>query len=171
MPQQPLIQFIVAPLVAAILTAVLSTYLTAHFSFRRFRREQWWQAKREAYESIIRKLTEIMFNSSREMAKMEYGAGGVAAPARHKELSWSLQEIAAGGAYIVSEKTVAEVGKVLKVGDGPFDGDLYGLLDREYGAAKEALEITRAEAHRELGVESRGSFFRKRTKLTEKAKK
>jgi hypothetical protein len=158
--QQPVIQYLVAPLVAAILTAVLSTYLTAHFSFRRFRREQWWQAKREAYESIIRKLAEIMFHASRELAKMESGpeTSPPEAPERQKELSWSLQEIAASGAYIVSEKTVAEVGKFLKaVAATPVDdysfSDIYGIIDREYGAAKEALGITRAEAHRELGVE------------------
>ena len=163
--QQPVIQYLIAPLVAAILTAVLSTYLTAHFSFRRFRREQWWQAKREAYESIIRKLAEIMFEGSRELVRIETSGMVVPpeAPERQKELSWSLQEIASSGAYIVSEKTVAEIGRLLKVAAAPHDGDLYGMIDREYGAARDALEVARSEEHRELGVENRErSFFRKR---------
>jgi hypothetical protein len=153
--QQPVIQYLVAPLVAAILTAVLSTYLTAHFSFRRFRREQWWQAKREAYESIIRKLAEIMFNASRELAKLETGGeiNPPKAPERQKELSWSLQEIVSSGAYIVSEKTVTEIGKFLNRSDAEFVNDFYGMVDQEYGAAKAALVVARAEAHRELGVE------------------
>lgn len=129
--------------------------------------------KREAYESIIRKLAEIMFNDSRELAKLETGneVDPPKAPERQKELSWSLQEIAASGAYIVSEKTVAEIGKFLNKSYAEFVNDFYGMIDEEYGAARNALEIARAEAHRELGVESKErSFFRKR-KVSEKEEK
>jgi hypothetical protein len=148
-------QYLIAPAIAAILTALLSTYLTAEFSFSRFRREQWWQAKRDAYESIIRKFAEIMFNASRELERIETGSDVVprGAPERKRQFSWSLQEIAASGAYIVSEKTVAEIGKFLKTVSAPDDGDFYGMIDREYGAARDALTAIRAEAHRELGVE------------------
>jgi hypothetical protein len=151
----PWFQYLVAPAIAAVLTAVLSTYLTAEFSFGRFRREQWWQAKRDAYESIIRKFAEIMFEAGRELERISTGIDVVprGAPERKREFSWSLQEITASGAYIVSEKTVAEIGKFLKTVSAPDDGDYYGVIDREYGAAMDALAVIRAEAHRDLGVE------------------
>lgn len=149
----PWFQYLVAPAIAAILTAVLSTYLTAHFSFGRFRREQWWQAKRDAYESIIRKFAEIMFENGRELDRLSTGVDPKPETERKREFSWSLQEITASGAYIVSEKTVAEIGKFFKTVSAPHDGDYYGVIDREYGAAMEALAVVRAEAHRDLGVE------------------
>ncbi len=155
-------QYLIAPAIAAILTAVLSTYLTAEFSFSRFRREQWWQAKRDAYESIIRKFAEIMFDSSRELERITIGNVAVprGAPERKRALSWSLQEIAGSGAYIVSERTVAEIFKFLGTVSLD-DGDLCGMLGREYGAARDALAVIRVEAHRELGVEGRDrSSFR-----------
>jgi hypothetical protein len=34
--------------VTAISSAFLTNYLSASFNFRRFRKEQWWQLKREA---------------------------------------------------------------------------------------------------------------------------
>jgi hypothetical protein len=146
-----LFQYLIAPLVAGLVAAVASTYLTARFSFKRFRQEQWWQEKRDAYESIIRALSEIMFNASRELAKME-GADPPKAAERQKELSWSLQEIASSGAYIVSEKTVAAIAAFRNRSGAEFVNDFYGMIDQEYGAAKAALEIIRAEAHRDLGV-------------------
>jgi hypothetical protein len=145
-------QYLIAPLIAGAVAALASTYLTARFSFNRFRQEQWWQAKRDAYESIIRALSEIMFNASRELSKME-GADPPKAPERQKELSWSLQEIASSGAYIVSEKTVAAIAAFRNKSYDEYANDFYGVVDAEYGAAKTALEIIRAEAHRDLGVE------------------
>jgi hypothetical protein len=71
---------------------------------------------------------------------------------RQKELSWSLQEIASSGAYIVSEKTVAAIAAFRNRSGAEFVNDFYGMIDQEYGAAKAALEIIRAEAHRDLGV-------------------
>ena len=158
-------QYLVAPLIAAIFTATLSTYLTAYFSFSRFRREQWWQAKREAYESIIRKLAEIMFSSERFLADV-HTAGEVVppeAPEREKELSWSLQEITASGAYIVSQRTVEEARKVLEAMSMPNAPDnLYPYVTNEHRAAKDALEVVRAEAHRDLRVELDGRRRRSR---------
>src|SRR5260370_32833621 len=143
-------QYLIAPLIAGAVAAVASTYLTARFSFNRFRQEQWWKAKRDAYESIIRALPEIMFNASRELSKME-GADPPKAPERQKELSWSLQEIASSGAYVVSEKTVAAIAAFRNKSYDEFANDFYGMGDERYGAAKAALEIIRAEALRELG--------------------
>jgi hypothetical protein len=147
-------QYLIAPAIAAILTAVLNTYLTAHFSFRRFRREQWWQAKREAYESIIRKLAEIMFDNHSEYTRFLTGGAIVprTAPDREKQLTWNIQEIASGGAYIVSDRTVATVQALLKALDAPWDGsgDNFKAC---YDAASKALEVVKAEAHRDLGVE------------------
>jgi hypothetical protein len=145
-------QYLIAPLIAGVVAALASTYLTARFSFNRFRQEQWWQAKRDAYESIIRALSEIMFSASRELAEMA-GANPPKAPERQKELSWSLQEIASSGAYIVSEKTVAAIAAFRNKSYDKYANDSYGMIDEEYGAAKAALEIIRAEAHRDLGVE------------------
>jgi hypothetical protein len=157
-------QYLLAPLIAAILTTVLNTYTTAYFSFSRFRREQWWQAKREAYESIIRTLAQIMFRSERYIAEVETGGEVVPpqAPEREKELSWSLQEIASSGAYIVSEKTVEEAGKVIQAMSMPNAPELYPYVVRERDAAKHALEVIRAEAHRELRVELDGRWRRSR---------
>jgi hypothetical protein len=158
---------------AGIVAALASTYLTARFSFSRFRQEQWWQAKRDAYESIIRKFAEIMFESSRELERIATGIDVVprGAPERKREFSWSLQEIAASGAYIVSEKTVVEIGKFLTTVSAPDDGDFYGVIDREYGAARDALAAIRAEAHRDLGVENNERPFLRKHKVSEKEQK
>jgi hypothetical protein len=146
-------QYLIAPLIAGAVAAFASTYLTARFSFKRFRQEQWWQMKREAYESIIRELSEVMFNASREQRAIETGVDPPKSPERQKERSWSLKEIAASGAYIVSEKTVTESEKFLNRSYEEFVNDFYGMLDQEYSDAKTTLEIVRAESHRELGVE------------------
>ena len=166
-------QYLIAPLIAGIVAALASTYLTARFSFSRFRQEQWWQAKRDAYESIIRKFAEIMFESGRELERIATGIDVVprGSPERKREFSWSLQEIAASGAYIVSEKTVAEIGKFLTTVSAPDDGDFYGVIDREYGAAGDALAAIRAEAHRDLGVENDERPFLRKHKVAEKEQK
>ena len=58
-----------SPLVAGIVTAVVTSFLGAYASFARFRREQWCQAKREAYEEIIKELSKIWFAAHREIRK------------------------------------------------------------------------------------------------------
>src|SRR5260370_17180115 len=126
-------QYLIAPLIAGAVAAVASTYLTARFSFNRFRQEQWWQAKRDPYESIIRALSEIMFNASRELSKME-GADPPKAPERQKELSWSLQEIASSGADVVSEKTVAAIAAFRNKSYNEFANDFYGMVHEIYRA-------------------------------------
>jgi hypothetical protein len=148
-------QYLIAPLVAGIVAALASTYLTAWFSFRRFRREQWWQAKRDAYESVIRALSEIMFDSYSDYVRLETTGNVVPpkAPDREKELTWSLQEISSGGAYIVSDKTVATVEALLKqlaAPDGDADADTFKAV---YEKTKKAMQAIKLEAHRDLGVE------------------
>jgi hypothetical protein len=155
----PVFQYFVAPLIAGIVGAFLPQLFSARFTFARFRQEQWWQAKREAYESITRMLSDILFSRSRELGRIE--THGVVllpeAQERKKELAWSLQEIASAGRYIVSEQTVTAVEKVLNTlansGAPGAVGDYYGVLANEYDAAQAALAIVRSEAHRELGVE------------------
>ena len=144
------------PLVAGIVAAFLSNYLSARFNFARYRKELWWQAKREAYESIIRHLSELMFNAEREIVKMETGGEIVPSkpPSRTKELSWNLQEIASSGAYIVTEKTVEAIQAVLKkMVVNSAIGDFYQQVENDYDAAKTALEIVRAEARKDLRVD------------------
>src|SRR5438874_12288760 len=100
-----IVKLIGAPLIAGFIAAYFSSHFAARFSFDRFRKEQWWQAKRDAYESLIRMLSDIVFTRWREIAKLETG-GQIfppEAPERKKDLTWSLQEISSAGAYIVSE--------------------------------------------------------------------
>src|SRR5260370_36338547 len=104
----------------------------------------------------------MRFKASGELEKME-GAGRPKARERQKELSWSLQEIASSGAYIVSEKTVAAIAAFRNKSHDEYANDFYGMIDEEYGAAKTALEIIRAEAHRDLGVEG-GSAGQKQSR-------
>jgi len=66
-------QYLIAPLIAGAVAAFASTYLTARFSFNRFVQEQWWQARRDAYESIIRALSEIIFDSHSEFVRLRTG--------------------------------------------------------------------------------------------------
>jgi hypothetical protein len=149
-----------APLIAGVVASVLTNYFGAHFSLKRFRREQWWLSKRDAYDSIIRKLAEIKFSSGSEMTTLS--TGGVIVPSkvpdRTKELSWNLQEVASTGAYIVSKKTSEAVQRVLSVLEISADssaGNFYEELSKNYKAAEDALEIVRAEAHRDLKVEAK----------------
>ena len=99
-------KIVVAPLLAGIVAALATNYFGARFSFARFRKEQWWTEKREAYHSIIRKLSDVAFNAHAEIARLETGGeiSSDKAPQRDKALSWSLQEIASAGAYIVSAR-------------------------------------------------------------------
>ena len=160
------LRFLVAPLIAAVIAAVLTTYLGAHFSFQRFRKEQWWHEKRSAYDSIITQLSRIKFDADRELVNLDTG-GDLMPPKRpewEKSVSWSLQEVASAGAYIVSEKTVEAASKMISalsmVG---LDGDYHGELSRVSSAAGEALRVVRGEAHRDLGVsgQSRLAWFRR----------
>lgn len=150
-------RILVAPLLAGIVAALATNYFAARFSFSRFRREQWWTEKREAYHSIVRKLSEIAFNARAEIARLETGGemSPDKAPQRDKALSWSLQEIASAGAYIVTDKTVKAVEKALDKIAGSFvssGGNEYEMWVKDYDAAVEALTTVRAEAHRDLGV-------------------
>jgi hypothetical protein len=146
-------QYLIAPLIAGTVAAFASTYLTARFSFNRFVQEQWWQARRDAYESIIRALSEIIFDSHSEFVRLRTSGEIIPpkTPDREKQLTWNLQEIASGGAYIVSDKTVATVEDLLKKLSGPNDGDA-DTFKRAYDAASKALQEIKAEAHHHLGV-------------------
>jgi hypothetical protein len=147
-------QYLIAPLIAGVVAALASTYLTARFSFNRFRQEQWWQAKRDAYESIIRALSEVMFDSHSELVRLQTSGAIVppTAPDREKQLTWSLQEIASGGAYIVSAKTVATVETLLKVLAARYYDGEPATFKAAYDDASKALQVIKAEAHRDLGV-------------------
>jgi len=66
-------------------------------------------------------------------------------------LRWSLQEIASGGAYLVSEKTVEAVQGVIDTlasSHVTSGGDPYETAGKDYEAAKTALVVVRGEAHR-----------------------
>lgn len=146
-------QYLIAPLIAGIVAAFASNYLAARFSFNRFVQEQWWEARREAYDSIIRALSEIVFDSQSEFFRLST-CNEVAppkAPDREKQLTWNLQEIASGGAYIVSDKTVTTVQDLLRRLSGPNEGDA-DTFERAYEDASKALRVVKGEAHRHLGV-------------------
>lgn len=147
----------VAPLVAGVVAALATNYFSARFSFARFRREQWWAEKRDVYHSIVRKLSDIAFNASAEMSSIETGGEIVPprAPQRDKALSWSLQEIASSGAYIVSPETVKAIENVLNTmasSDVESGGNFHKMLELDYAAAQEALATVRTQAHQDLGV-------------------
>jgi hypothetical protein len=152
-----IVQSLVVSLVAGVVAALATNYFASRFSFARFRKEQWWSEKREAYHSIIRRLSEIAFNTSAQITNEESGGeiSPSAVPARDKSLAWSLQEIASSGAYVVSEKTAKAVEKFLNAyasSDAICGGDIHAMLSRDYDAVQEALTVVRAEAHRELEV-------------------
>lgn len=150
-----LLKFVVAPLVAAVVAAVLTTYLGARFNFSRFRKEQWWKEKRAAYDSIIKQLAGIMFTARNKLTELETGVPPAKPAEADKSLSWNLQEIASAGAYIVSDKTVEAVEQLLRAMEASYltsAGDFYQELESDYIAAKEALTTVRNEAHRDLGV-------------------
>ena len=144
----------VAPLIAAVIAAALTTYLGAHFSFRRFRKEQWWHEKRKAYDSIITQLSRINFDAQREMDNLATGGAFVLPkrPEREKAVSLSLQEVASAGAYIVSETTATLVRKVLSAIAISDTGDFHGDLERIIDAAEKAIVEIRTEAYRDLGI-------------------
>ena len=153
-----IVKLLGAPLLAGVVAAVLSNYFAAEFSLRRFRREQWWQEKRDAYEAIIRRVALIGWNASRQLNRIDTGGEQVPpqAPASDETFAWSLQEIASAGEYIVSAKTVKAVQKVLntlcyneKEGDDPYDSSMWTTISV---ASSEALAVIRSEAHRELGM-------------------
>jgi hypothetical protein len=73
-------------------------------------------------------------------------------PKRDKALTWSHQEIASAGAYIVTEKTVKAVEKALDAFAASHAGDLDGMASSDYDAAQKALATVREEALRDLGV-------------------
>jgi hypothetical protein len=157
-----IIKLIGIPLLAGFIGAWLSNYFAARFSYKRFQKEQWWQAKRDAYESIIRALAEIVFTTGRFIAS-DYSSGlsvPPVGPKRDHSLVWSLQEIASAGAYIVSAKAAETIEHLVNNGlassmrdDLDVDPEDYRKqAEREYKVAKLALETVRAEAHRELGI-------------------
>jgi hypothetical protein len=110
-----LVQLLGVPIAAGVIGAFMANVFSAHYGFKRFRKEQWWQLKRAAYESIIGILTDIMLTAQREMEREETGGTSVTRkpPPRTNQPSLSLQEIVAAGSYIVSEKTVEAVRPVL----------------------------------------------------------
>lgn len=156
-PSLEVIKTLGLSLIGGAVGAFLTNYFGAHFTFNRFRKEQWWLAKRDAYDSIIRRLADLKFACARELASLETGGVMVPpkAPEREKALAWSLQEVSSAGRYIVSAETAEAVQQVLKVLAGA-EPDFYQELCNEYDAADEALKIVRAEAHRDLKVEKKG---------------
>lgn len=126
-----------SPLVAGIVAAVVTSFLGAYASFARFRREQWCQAKREAYEEIIKELSKIWFAAHREIQKTESDGQIVtpSGPARDEHLGWVLQDTLSGGAYVVSEGTVSAVSKVLHhfaMYSVEWNGNAYDSANKEY---------------------------------------
>ena len=148
-----IVQLVGVPLIAGVVAALLTPYFTSRFSFDRFRKEQWWQEKRKAYDSIIRELSRTKFNAGAELRNLE--TGGALHPGKidaEKEQLWTLREITSSGAYIVSSKTAEAVERVINLESGLFYEDLHADLSKVYDAAKDALETVRPEAHRDLGV-------------------
>ena len=66
-----IIKVLGAPLIAGIVAVFLTSYLGAHFTLRRCRKEQWSLSKRDAYASIIGKLAEIKFSRGLELHSLE----------------------------------------------------------------------------------------------------
>ena len=151
---EEVLRFLVAPLIAAVMAAVLTTYLGARFSFWRFRKEQWWHEKRKAYDSIIKELSRMKFRAAAYIASEETGgATSLGKIGEQKDRSWSLREVAHAGAYIVSSKTVEAVERALRVEASYIDGEEpYSQFVDEYEVAKDVLEIVRAEAQHDLGI-------------------
>jgi len=111
---QQLFQYLAAPMIAGFVAAYFMNMFSSHYSFKRFRREQWWTEKREAYHSIIRTLTEVVFYENEELENLETGLKSSKVQ-KNGAFAWSLQQIVASGAYIVTEKTVAAVDEALAV--------------------------------------------------------
>lgn len=160
------VSVLVPSLIGGVVASLLTNYWASRFAFGRFRKEQWWHEKRSAYDSIITQLSRIKFDADRELVNLDTG-GDLMPPKRpeqEKSVSWSLQEVASTGAYIVSEKTVEAASKMISalsmVG---LDGDYHGELSRVSSAAGEALRVVRGEAHRDLGVsdQTRLAWFRR----------
>lgn len=149
------------PILAGIIGAYLGNFLSARYTFERFRKEQWWQSKREAYEAIIRSLTSTLLTAEEYIAAQEhrsiYSASPEASGATRdgQRFAWNLKEIAAAGSYIVSLKTVDAVQDVLRAFATEVAGeDPFLQAEREYDAADSALAIVRREAHCDLGIKS-----------------
>ena len=127
------------------------------YTLERFRKEQWWQLKREAYESIIRRLSDIMFSAEIFMAALETRRHS-RMPRHARNTPWIFKKsYPLGDLYIVSEKTAQAVRPVLdrlasnNVSDRYIETDPYEDARGDTRQQKKALETVRSEARRELG--------------------
>jgi hypothetical protein len=139
-------------LVGGTVGAFVTNYFGAFFSLRRFRKEQWWLERRDAYDSIIKRLADIKFNSERQiMAGISQGEYVLPkAPESVDASGWSLQEAASAGGYLISQETAEAIRRVLDAQASC--GDLNEEFERTRREATAALKIVRAEAHHDLKV-------------------
>src|ERR1700676_1598784 len=88
-------KYLVAPVLAGLVASLATNYFAARFSVARFRQEQWWTEKRNAYHSIIQELSRIAFNANAEITRLVSSGDISPNPVRRgdKSASWSLQEI------------------------------------------------------------------------------
>lgn len=157
------LKYLVAPLIAGFAAALSINVFGAHFGFRRYRKEQWWQEKRKAYDSIIKELARMKFNASSYIDHVEMGGQRNYGEIKAREnISWSLKEVSSAGTYIVSKRTVDEVADVLVVweSDGLI-GDPFIHAGKVYEKTNKVIDIVRAEAHKDLKVMDSPIWLRK----------
>ena len=152
-------------LVRVIVTALLAAVLTHWLSHRRFIQGQWWERKKEAYDSIISSIVGLMrwleWEMEYDMRRWkdpEYKPSEEVLKAvrdKYKEARDRIERAAIEGDYVVTRRTakaLAELVEALKIGPEVVGTDWWGWCDDRYGVAKSYLEVIRGEARSDLRV-------------------
>jgi len=141
-----------------LIAAVISAYLAAKWSIRKFYAERWWQRKELAYHELIEALYDVI--QYLEVMKENYGQGTGLSETRESEIRskyssayWKVKKATDIGDFIVSTKAAVVLKKLrdrpkLDWNDGP-DWEIY---EQDYIYYLEALNQVVIAAKEDLNV-------------------
>lgn len=150
----------VASMASSVLIAVASAWVAVWLALRRFKTEQWWKQKAEAYSRIVECLnTAVIFCDA--MIEKELGANLSASYEAevgdaYKRAHIELKKAAGIGAFLVSEKTAAIL-RTLQSRAKPSDESWLEMFEADREAFASALLQVQQLARDDLQVARRST--------------
>ena len=139
-----------------LLIAVVVSYLTAHWSLRKFYSEKWWDKREKAYTELLDALYDLLQYC--EVKKEDYGDGAEYGDEKLNELGrrysaaiWRVKRAAEIGAFVISPSAADALKNLIERPELDWHSNPpWDIYAENYQHYKTALESIRACAREDL---------------------
>lgn len=143
-------------LLLSLLSASVASYLTAHWSLRKFYSEKWWDKREKAYTELLDALYDLLQYC--EVKKEDYGDGAGYGEDKLDELGrrysagiWRIKRAAEIGAFVISPSAADVLKKLVERPELDWHSNPpWEIYAGDYHHYKAALESIRACAREDL---------------------